>query len=157
MSIITLRTNAEFTWLELGGHQFFITPNHDLAEETCLRCCEDLEFLRETVISRINAIRYQSDDHADVKESKIDKLRNALENVGVPMCDDIVEVDYDGFVLMVGINVERAEECTNTPASVEIMSITHRGADAMLFIDTIGGDEAFEDIVDRAFDKWSGK
>jgi hypothetical protein len=25
-----------------------------------------------------------------------------------------------------------------------------------LFIDTIGGDEAFEDIVDRAYDNWSG-
>jgi len=147
MSVITLRTDAEFTWLELEGQLFFITPNHELAEETCLRCVEDLEFLRETVTSQINAIRYQSDAHVDVKESKIDKLDRALGNAGVPRCDQIEEVHYEGIDLVIGYNFEAAEWHSNSPAYLEVVSITHRGADMSSFIDLVGGSDGFDKVA----------
>jgi hypothetical protein len=147
MSIIALRTDGELTWLELEGQTFFITPNHELAEETCLRCVEDLEFLRETVTSRINAIRYQSDDHVDVKESKIDKLDCALGKTGIPRCDNIEEVHYEGIDLVIGYNFEAAEWHSNSPAYLEVVSITHRGADMSSFIDLVGGPDGFDKVA----------
>jgi len=147
MSIIALRTDGELTWLELEGQTFFITPNHELAEETCLRCVEDLEFLRETVTSRINAIRYQSDDHVDVKESKIDKLDCALGKAGIPRCDNIEEVHYEGIDLVIGYNFEAAEWHSNSPAYLEVVSITHRGADMSSFIDLVGGPDGFDKVA----------
>ena len=157
MSQLNLCLSDDVSYISLDGHIIYTGVDMDEVGEKYEAVSLDLEVLRETVVRKMHSIRWQSDQHPDVRESRCDALRLALSNAGVPECDDIVEVDFDGFVLMVGINVERAEECTNTPASVEIMSITHRGADAMLFIDTIGGDEAFEDIVDRAYDKWCGK
>jgi len=148
MSIIALRTDAEFTWLEIEGQMFFITPNHELAEETCIRCCEDLEFLRETVTCQINAIRHQSDAHVDVKESKIDKLDRALGNVGIPRCDHIEEIHYEGIDLVIGYNLDAAEWHTNSPAHLEVVSITHRGQDITGLIDLLGGPAGFDKIAD---------
>jgi hypothetical protein len=148
MSIIALRTDAEFTWLEIEGQLFFITPNHELAEETCLRCVEDLEFLRETVTSQINAIRFQSDAHVDVKESKIDKLDRALGNVGIPRCDHIEEVHYEGVDLVIGYNFDHDECHRNSPAYLEVISITHRGQDITGLIDLLGGPAGFDKIAD---------
>jgi hypothetical protein len=148
MSVITLRTDAEFTWLEIEGQSFFITPNHDLAEETCIRCVEDLEFLRETVCSRINAIKYQSDDHADVKNSRVEKLERALANVGVGVCDHIEEVHCEGVDLVIGYNFDHDECHRNSPAYLEVISITHRGQDITGLIDLLGGPAGFDKIAD---------
>ena len=148
MSVITLRTDAEFTWLEIEGQSFFITPNHDLAEETCIRCVEDLEFLRETVCSRINAIKYQSDDHVDVKASKVERLERALANVGVGVCDHTEEVHYEGVDLVIGYNFDHDECHRNSPAHLEVISITHRGQDITGLIDLLGGPAGFDKIAD---------
>jgi hypothetical protein len=148
MSVITLRTDAEFTWLEIEGQSFFITPNHDLAEETCIRCVEDLEFLRETVCSRINAIKYQSDDHVDVKTSKVERLERALANVGVGVCDHTEEVHYEGVDLVIGYNFDHDECHRNSPAYLEVISITHRGQDITGLIDLLGGSAGFDKIAD---------
>ena len=148
MSVITLRTDAEFTWLEIEGQSFFITPNHDLAEETCIRCVEDLEFLRETVCSRINAIKYQSDDHVDVKASKVEKLERARANVGVGVCDHTEEVHYEGVDLVIGYNFDHDECHRNSPAYLEVISITHRGQDITGLIDLLGGPAGFDKIAD---------
>ena len=147
MSVITLRTNAEFTWLEIEGQSFFITPNHDLAEETCLRCVEDLEFLRETVKRRINAIKYQSDDHVDVKNSKIDKLERALHKAGVPNTQYIGQVKLHGIDLTVGYEMEREDLETGLPPCLTVMSVTHCGKDMVDFISRLGGDDVFEEIA----------
>ena len=147
MGIIALRTDAEFTWLEIEGQLFFITPNHDLAEETCIRCVEDLEFLRETVCSRINAIKYQSDAHADVKNSKVEKLERALANVGVGVCDHIEEVHYEGVDLVIGYNFDHDECHRNSPAYLEVISITHRGQDITGLIDLLGSSAGFDKIA----------
>ena len=147
MSVITLRADAEFTWLEIEGQSFFITPNHDLAEETCIRCVEDLEFLRETVCSRINAIKYQSDDHVDVKASKVERLERALANVGVGVCDHIEEVHYEGVDLVIGYNFDHDECHRNSPAYLEVISITHRGQDITGLIDLLGGPAGFDKIA----------
>jgi len=148
MSIIALRTDAEFTWLEIEGQLFFITPNHELVEETCLRCVEDLEFLRETVTSQINAIKYQSDDHTDVKASKVEKLERALSNVGIGVCDHIEEVHYEGVDLVIGYNFDHDECQRNSPAYLEVISITHRGQDITGLIDLLGGSAGFDKIAD---------
>ena len=63
MSIIALRTDGEYTWLEIEGQSFFITPNPEHAEEICIRCVEDLEFLRETVGRKISAIKCKNITH----------------------------------------------------------------------------------------------
>lgn len=148
MSVITLRTDAEFTWLEIEGQSFFITPNHDLAEETCIRCVEDLEFLRETVRCRISAIMHQSDDHADVKNSKVERLERALANVGVGICDHIEEVHYEGVDLVIGYNFDHDECHRNSPAYLEVISITHRGQDITGLIDLLGGPAGFDKVAD---------
>ena len=147
MSVIALRTDGEFTWLEIEGQSFYITSNHDLAEETCIRCVEDLEFLRETVCSRINAIKYQSDDHVDVKASKVERLERALANVGVGVCDHIEEVHYEGVDLVIGYNFDHDECHRNSPAYLEVISITHRGQDITGLIDLLGGPAGFDKIA----------
>ena len=147
MSIIALRTDAEFTWLELEGQTFFITSNHEHAEEMCIRCCEDLEFLRETVQRKINAIKYQSDDHTDVKASKVEKLERALSNVGIGVCDHIEEVHYEGVDLVIGYNFDHDECKRNSPAYLEVISITHRGQDITGLIDLLGGNAGFDKVA----------
>ena len=148
MSIIALRTDGEYTWLEIEGQSFFITPNPEHAEETCIRCVEDLEFLRETVGRKISAIKYQSDDHADVKNSKVEKLERALANVGVGVCDHIEEVHYEGVDLVIGYNFDHDECHRNSPAYLEVISITHRGQDITGLIDLLGGPAGFDKIAD---------
>ena len=148
MSIIALRTDAEFTWLEIEGQTFFITSNHEHAEEMCIRCAEDLEFLCETVKRKINAIKYQSDDHTDVKASKAEKLERALSNVGIGVCDHIEEVHYEGVDLVIGYNLDHDECHRNSPAYLEVISITHRGQDITGLIDLLGGSAGFDKIAD---------
>ena len=148
MSIIGLRTDGELTWLEIEGQTFFITENPESAEETCIRCCEDLEFLRETVTSKINSIKYQSDAHADVKASKVEKLERALANVGIGVCDHIEEVHYEGVDLVIGYNFDHDECHRNSPAYLEVISITHRGQDITGLIDLLGGSAGFDKIAD---------
>jgi len=114
----------------------------------CIRCCEDLEFLRETVKRKINAIKYQSDDHTDVKASKVEKLERALSNVGVGVCDHMEEVHYEGVDLVIGYNFDHDECQRNSPAYLEVISITHRGQDITGLIDLLGGSAGFDKIAD---------
>ena len=156
MSHLNLCLSDDVSYISLDGHIIYTGVDPDEVGDKYEAVSLDLEVLRETVVSKIHSIRWQSDQHPDVRESRCDALRLALSNAGVPECDDIVEVDFDGFVLMVGINVEAAEEETNSPEAFEIMSVTHRGADAMGFIDTIGGKDVWERLANRVYDQWSG-
>ena len=157
MSTLNLCLSDDVSYISLDGHIIYTGIDPDEVGDKYEAVSLDLEVLRATVVRKMSSIRYQSDQHRDVRESRCDALRLALSNAGVPECDDIVEVDYDGFLLMVGVNIERAESFTNSPESFEIMSVTHRGADAMSFIDTIGGSAGWERIASSAYDKWSGK
>jgi len=157
MSQLNLCLADDVSYISLDGHIIYTGVDMDEVGDKYEAVSLDLELLRETVINKMHSIRYQSDQHRDVRESRCDALRLALSNAGVPECDDIVEVDFEGFVLMVGVNVEAAEDYTNSPGDFDIVSVTHRGADAMEFINTIGGDAGWERIADRAFDKWCGK
>ena len=157
MSQLNLCLADDVSYISLDGHIIYTGVDMDEVGDKYEAVSLDLEVLRETVVSKIHSIRWQSDQHPDVRESRCDALRVALANAGVPECDDIVEVDFDGFVLMVGVNVESAEEYTNSPESFEIMSVTHRGADAMSFIDTLGGRDGWDRFAAIVYDKWSGK
>lgn len=157
MSQLNLCLSDDVSYISLDGHIIYTGVDMDEVGDKYEAVSLDLELLRETVINKMHSIRYQSDQHRDVRDSRCDALLIALANAGVPFCDDIVEVDFDGFVLMVGVNVEGAEWHTNSPESFEIMSVTHRGADAMSFIDTLGGRDGWDRFATIVHDKWSGK
>jgi hypothetical protein len=91
---------------------------------------------------------YQSDDHADVKASKVEKLERALANVGVGVCDHTEEVHYEGVDLVIGYNFDHDECHRNSPAYLEVISITHRGQDITGLIDLLGGSAGFDKIAD---------
>lgn len=157
MSQLNLCLSDDVSYISLDGHIIYTGVDMDEVGDKYEAVSLDLELLRETVVSKMHSIKYQSDQHPDVRESRCDALRLALSNAGIPICDDIVEVEIEGFMVLVGINVEHAEPENNTPADFEIVSVTHRGADAMGFIDTIGGKDVWDRFADIVYRAWSGK
>jgi len=159
MSIIALKSDGDLSWIELDGLTIYVSADDEKAADLCLGITQDLELLRETVCGKISSIRYQSDLHPDIRETKIDQLERALANAGVPRCTEVVDLDFDGFVLKVGVIFEPAEWHTNSPAYLEIVSVTHRGADANSFINFIGTDDVWDRITDLVSmgDKRGGK
>jgi hypothetical protein len=159
MSVIALKSDGDLSWIELDGLTIYISADDEKVADLCLNITQDLELLRETVCKKISSVRYQSDLHPEVRETKIDKLERALETAGVPRCTEVVDVDFDGFVLKVGVNFEAAEYHSNSPAFLEVVSVTHRGADVHSFIDFMGAEDVWERIADVVAmgSKWGGK
>jgi hypothetical protein len=138
MSSIGLLIAPDSTSILLDGHMIFTSADRDHANATFKVITHDLESLRTTVRKMMNSIKTQSDLSPVVRQAKCEELESALENAGVPMCDEVFELDFEGFVLKLGVNREPAEWHTNSPEFFEIVSATHRGADATEFINTIG-------------------
>jgi hypothetical protein len=147
MSVIALKSDGDLSWIELDGLTIYISADDEKVADLCLSITQDLELLRETVCKKISSIRYQSDLHPEVRETKIDKLERALETAGIPRCDHIEEVHYEGIDLVIGYNFEAAEWHSNSPAYLEVVSITHRGADMSSFIDLVGGPDGFDKVA----------
>ena len=147
MSVIALKSDGDLSWIELDGLTIYISADDEKVADLCLNITQDLELLRETVCKKISSIRYQSDLHPEVRETKIDKLERALETAGIPRCDHIEEVHYEGIDLVIGYNFEAAEWHSNSPAYLEVVSITHRGADMSSFIDLVGGPDGFDKVA----------
>ena len=68
--------------------------------------------------------------------------------VGVGVCDHTEEVHYEGVDLVIGYNFDHDECHRNSPAHLEVISITHRGQDITGLIDLLGGPAGFDKIAD---------
>lgn len=146
MSRISLLIAADVSSIQLDGLTIFSSADKDEVGIKFKEVIDDLEALRKTVCKAMNIIKFKSDLSFAARDVKCQEFERALENAGVPLCDDIYTLNFEGFELKVGANIEPAEWDTNSPAFLEIVSATHRGVDATEFINTIGGDEAWEKL-----------
>jgi len=147
MTTIALKTDGDLSWIELDGLTIHIGNDDAHTADLCLAITQDLELLRDTVRKKINAIRWQSDLSRDLREKKIDLLERALHMAGVPITQYTAQVTLHGIDLVVGYDMEPEELETGTPPSLTVMSVTHCGQDMVDFINSIGGDDAFEEIA----------
>ena len=147
MSRISMIINGDTLNVALNGNIIFSTADADKAGVVFKSACNDLEALRETACKKINSIKYRSDLSADVREFACEQIEKALEDAGVPVCDEIFDLDFEGFTLRVGVRMEAAEWHTNSPEVFEIVSATHRGADAIEFINMVGTKDVWDRLV----------
>lgn len=147
MSIIALKTDGDLSWIELDGLTIYIGADDAHVADLCLAVTQDLELLRDTVRKKINSIRWQSDLSRDLRDKKIDLLERAAHKAGVPITMYTAQVTLHGIDLVVGYEMEPEELETGTPPSLTVMSVTHCGQDMVDFINSIGGDDAFEEIA----------
>lgn len=148
MSRISLLIAADVSSIQLDGLTIFSSANKDEVGIKFKEVIDNLEVLRETVRKAMNIIKFKSDLSFPARDLKCQEFERALWNAGVPLCDDIFSLEFEGgFVLKVGANIEPAEWDTNSPGFVEIVSVTHRGADATEFINALGGNDAWEKLT----------
>ena len=157
MSRLALSLSESVSSIELDGNIIYTGTDMDEVGAQFEMMSLNLELLRETVCKKMFAIQYQSDQSRDIRETRCEALRRALENAGVPQCDDVLRLNFEGFILHVGVTMEPDEWHTNSPGTFEIVSATHRGADAMEFINTIGGDDAWERLTELAWLQYGSK
>ena len=147
MSKIALLIAPDSTSILLDGHMIFASANPDEAGAMFKEVTHNLESLRTTAYKMMNSIKNQSDLSPVVRQAKCEQLEVALENAGVPVCDEVFDVDFEGFVLKFGVNIEPAERHSNSPELFEIVSATHRGADATEFINAVGPDNIWDKLA----------
>lgn len=147
MSRISLIISGDVMNVALNSNIIFSTADEREASTVFKSVCNDLEVLRELACKKINSIKHKSDMSADVREFACERIEKALEDAGVPVCNEIFDVDFEGFTLRVGVRIEAAEWHTNSPEVFEIVSATHRGADAIEFINTIGTKDVWDRLV----------
>ena len=147
MSIISLKSDGDLSWIELDGLTIYIGADDAHVADLCLAVTQDLELLRDTVRKKINSIRWQSDLSRDQRDKKIDLLERAAHKAGVPITQYTAQVTLHGIDLTVGYEMEREDLETGLPPCLTVMSITHCGKDMVEFIEHIGGDDAFEEIA----------
>ena len=84
----------------------------------------------------------------DCEMTGLDLERDALIEIAVLVTDADLNILGEGVDLVIGYNFDHDECHRNSPAYLEVISITHRGQDITGLIDLLGGPAGFDKIAD---------